>query len=283
MFARTRKHALCLTLPLLLVALMPLRVGAWGGTGHRIVAIIAEGRLTTRARREVRRLLGNNVSLSSVATFADDIRNSRPDTRQFHFVDIPLEEDSFDPARDCPPSAQGDCVLAALERFRAELADTSQSNARRAFALKFIVHLVGDMHQPLHCAENNNDRGGNNVKIFWFGSSNGGQLNLHSLWDSIIINGTGLNDAQFARELERGLTKGEATAFQDGTPLDWALEAHRAAQTVTYGALPKEANGEFVERPRLGAVYLRKARPVIDDQLTKGGVRLAKILNDTLR
>jgi len=283
MFSRIRKHAPCFALALLLVGLMPLRAGAWGGTGHRIVAIIAESRLTPRARREVRRLLGRNVSLSSVATFADDIRSFRPETSQFHFVDIPLEENSFNQTRDCTPNARGDCILAALERFRGELADTSLSTARRAFALKFIIHLVGDMHQPLHCADNHNDRGGNNVKIFWFGSSNGGKFNLHGLWDSIIINGTGFNDARFAQELEGELTPDEATTLEAGTPEEWALQAHKAAQDVAYGALPKDAGGAFVERPRLGAVYLRKARPVIDDQLTKGGVRLAKVLNEALR
>jgi hypothetical protein len=281
MLSPNRRHALCLTLSLLLLCLTPARAAAWGGTGHRIVAIIAEGRLTPRARREVRRLLGRNVSLSSVATFADDIRNSRPDTRQFHFVDIPLEADAFDQTRDCAPSAQGDCILAALERFRGELADTNESAGRRAFALKFIVHLVGDMHQPLHSADNN-DRGGNDVKIFWFGSTNGGQFNLHGLWDSIIINGTGLSDAQFARALERELTSAEAASFRNGTFLDWALEAHRAAQDVTYGRLPRTSSGAFVQRPRLGTAYLREARPVIDDQLTKAGVRLAKVLNEAL-
>ena len=162
MLSRIGRHALFLALPLVLVCLAPLRANAWGGTGHRIVAMIAEGRLTPRARAEVRRLLGNNVSLSSVAVIGADLRSSRPETGNFHFVDIPIESNgTFDPARDCEPSQRGDCVLAALERFRAELADESQSRGRRAFALKFIVHLVGDMHQPLHCAEHAGDRGGN--------------------------------------------------------------------------------------------------------------------------
>lgn len=281
MFPRLRKYAACALLPLALVGLLPAHAHAWGGTGHRIVAIIAEGHLTPRARRRVRRLLGRNVSLSSVATFADDIRSSRPETGNFHFVDIPLRENSFDPSRDCQPGPRGDCILAALERFRGELADASLSNGRRAFALKFIVHLVGDMHQPLHCADNA-DRGGNELRIFWFGQNNGGRLNLHTLWDSTIINGTNLTDAQFARALERELTPAEVADFEAGDPVAWAIGAHKAAQEVTYGALPTDGSGNFVEQPRLGSEYLRRARPVIDEQLTRAGVRLARVLNETL-
>ena len=284
MLSRTGKRALFLALPLVLVCLAPRRAHAWGGAGHRIVAIIAEGRLTPDARAEVRSLLGPNVSLSSVAIYADNIRNSRPDTERFHYVDIPLESNGlYDPVRDCPESEKGDCVIKALERYRAELADRSLSRGRRAFALKFIVHLVGDMHQPLHCAEHNRDGGGGGKKIVWFGATGGEKgFNLHGLWDSLIINGTNLSDAQFAAALEKKLTPAKAAAFRNGTPLDWAHAAHGAARSVAYGALPKTSSGAFVKKPDLGADYLKKARPVVDDQLTKAGVRLARLLNETL-
>src|SRR3712207_939222 len=110
--SRTRRQFVLLTLTLSLVCLAPPRALAWGDTGHRVVAIIAEGRLTPRAREEVRRLLGPNVSLSSVAVYADNVRDSRPDTEKFHYVDIPLESNGvYDAARDCPATERGDCVL----------------------------------------------------------------------------------------------------------------------------------------------------------------------------
>jgi hypothetical protein len=244
---------------------------AWGNDGHRIVAIIAEKHLTDAARTEARRLLGNN-SLESVATFADDVRNSRPQTKNFHFVDIPLNVATFDPARHCQNSPNGDCVIAAIERFRATLADTTKSDADRAEALKFIVHLVGDMHQPLHCAERDNDRGGNAVKVTFLGKKS----NLHAVWDSGIIREADLSDVEFADELEAAIKANEIDSIQRGTPITWANEAHKLAQTNAYKRVPK--SGAI-----LRVAYYNRNFAVVDSQLTKAGLRLAKVLNDALR
>ena len=157
-----------------------------------------------KAGKSISDLLNEDETLASVATFADEIRNSRPDTRQFHFVDIPKDASDYVPSRDCKPSDQGDCVVAAIERFRAELADPNESRGRRRLALKFLVHLIGDMHQPLHCADDD-DRGGNDVKVPWFGRSGKG-INLHSVWDRLIIEEAGLEEAEFAEALEEDIT-----------------------------------------------------------------------------
>jgi len=244
---------------------------AWGNDGHKIVAIIAEKHLTPGALTEARRLLANN-SLDSVATFADDVRNSRPQTKQFHFVDIPLAETTYDPARDCPASENGDCVIAAIERFRTTLADRTRSDEDRAEALKFIVHLVGDMHQPLHCADRNDDRGGNAVKVKFLGK----RSNLHAVWDSGIIREADLSNVEFADELEAAIVARDIDGIQRGTPIDWANEAHKIARTNAYMRVPK--TGAI-----LGVAYYNRNFAVVDSQLTKAGLRLAKVLNDALK
>ena len=143
--------------------LVPTNLTAWGPEGHIVIATIANARLTPAARAAVRQLLGRH-SLASVANFADQIRPQRPETANWHFVDIPKGETNYDPGRDCQPSPKGDCVIAAIARAETALKDRSLPRKQRAEALKFLVHFVGDLHQPLHWSDNH-DRGGNDVNV----------------------------------------------------------------------------------------------------------------------
>ena len=144
---------------------------AWGYEGHRIVAEIAEQYLEPLTVRQVRELLAleNATTLAEVSTWADEIRPRRPETAPWHFVDIPVHpapgtSAAYDAARDCP---RGDCVVAAIERFAAVLRDKDAAPRRRLEALKWVVHFVADIHQPLHCADDN-DRGG--MSTSWAGA-----------------------------------------------------------------------------------------------------------------
>src|ERR1700731_3171785 len=157
-----------LALLLLLVLGLPARALAWGSEGHRIAAEIAEQYLEPAAARQVRELLAieNATTLAQVSTWADEIRPQRRDTARRHFVDIPVHPPpgtpaAYDAVRDCP---RGDCVVAAIERFAAVLRDRSAAPRRRLEALKFVVHFVADVHQPLHSADDG-DRGGNMVRV----------------------------------------------------------------------------------------------------------------------
>ena len=261
------KRLTCFALTLLLTGLLPARAFAWGAAGHRIVAMIAERRLKPNARKAIESLLGDQ-SLADVANFADAIRNRMPETANFHFVDIPRANAAFDPAEDCQATDDGDCVIAALNRFlnRAKLSNPNVKD--RVFALKFIVHLIGDLHQPLHCADDNNDRGGNLVKVVWFGRKGKG-INLHSVWDRLIIEQADLTELDFANELEFEFTKQQESAFRKGTFVDWANESHRAAQQFAYGKVPANKI--------LGQEYYDET--AMDEQLFKAGVRLAAVLN----
>lgn len=234
-----------------------------------MVAAIAERHLTAKARERVRQILGPGGSLAAVSTWADEIRPSRSETAPWHYIDIPLDASAIDPARDCP---DGDCVTGAITRFVAVLRDTTSTPDAKSEALKFVVHFVADLHQPLHCADNH-DRGGNDVHVTFFGEN----ANLHSVWDTLLIERIDPETDSYAKRLDTALTDSDISKFAQGTVKVWALEGHAMAQKVAYGALPR---GENLD---LGADYLQAAAPSVDLQLQKAGIRLASILNHALQ
>src|SRR5581483_11849536 len=122
-----------------------------------IVAEIAQRRLSPAAVQAVEQALGRGHSLASVASWADDVRDIAPQTYNWHFVDIPIAADAYDPARDCAPGPKGDCVIAELDRLSDQL--QCGTDAEKLDALKFAVHFVGDVHQPLHTVLE--EKGGN--------------------------------------------------------------------------------------------------------------------------
>src|SRR5689334_14950394 len=135
---------------------------AWGQEGHRVVALIAERHLTPAARAEAAQLLAieGASGMAAVASWADDFRSTHRQTAPWHFVNIPLAAAGYDHARDCPDEQS---VVAKPNEFAAVLADRSARDRKRALALKFLIHLVADLHQPLH-ASDRHDRGGNEVQ-----------------------------------------------------------------------------------------------------------------------
>ncbi len=244
----------------------PHHARAWGRTGHRVLARVAASRLSTHTRKEVKTLLSGR-SLAAVSTLPDEWRKTtRPETAHWHFVDIPKDETTYDQARDCP---NGDCVIEAIARQQTILADHTRPKKARTEALIFLIHLVGDAHQPLHCADDH-DRGGNDVQVKFFGED----TNLHAVWDDSLIKKTQLSEAAYAKKLTTWLSSQSVTDLQSGAVTDWALEAHQLAKEHAYGDVPASK--------RLGAKYFKSAIPVVDEQLAKAAVRLAKILNDTL-
>ncbi len=238
----------------------------WGPMGHRIVARVAAARLTRGAAAEVARLLDGG-SLASVASWADSVRTRRPETGPWHYVDIPTWEQRYDPIRDCKG---GQCVIAALEAKLAILADRKRSKEERGDALRFVVHFVGDMHQPLHAGERA-DKGGNDVKL----SYEGRQTNLHALWDSGLLNATLESEEAFVSAItERLENRGDLAIVTSGSITDWAIESHDVARDVVYAFLPASLAVDHS--------YLTAVRPVLEDRLLRGGVRLAALLNRAL-
>ena len=240
-------------------------IAFWGRIGHRTVARVAAAQLTPRARAEVRRLLGS-ATLAEISTWADEVRGDRPETGPWHYVNIPIGDSVFRPEVHCRPS----CVISAAEAQLAILRDRRQPNARRAEALKWVVHFIGDLHMPLHSGDRG-DRGGNDV-VVWFQWR---RTNLHSLWDSRMIEASGVNEDQMVSTLERRVREhSDAAALRSGTIASWTLESHDVARDMVY--------------PRLSPWliitdgYVRDAMPVIEEQMLRAAVRLAGLLNEAL-
>ena len=270
---------------LLLVGLLPGRVHAWSEAGHRVVALIAEAHLKDAAKAHAADLMGGS-GLEAVATRADFFRDAHDgqdtieieratihgaDTRAWHFVNIPVHQGNrpsrYHRSRHC---AQDNCVVEQLVRFTDILSEPGRRRDERAAALKFIVHLMADLHQPLHCAEKGRDRGGNNVPVIFFGQDS----TLHAVWDDGLIARTGVEPRPYARKLAMDLTPQRIARLQRGNVVAWAEEAHRAAARNAY-VLPTPLN--------LDEAYYRRNLPVVNDMLAKAGLRLAHVFNGAFK
>lgn len=281
-------HLLPLLAVLALIAPVAL---AWGPEGHAIIAEIAQRHLDPAAARQVRQLLAleGKTRLDQVSSWPDEIRKDHPETGPWHYVDIPLAAPGYDVRRDCP---HGNCVVARLPRFVHVLADRSAAPRVRLEALKWVVHLVGDIHQPLH-NEDHGDKGGNTVHLVYFGHP----TNLHRMWDTNIIeHALGLHMGphfSFDRTATRAIAArmdasiGHAERVRWSPPMvlgnigpdavRWSDHAHALARKVAYGNLPDR------RRPGWSAPYQEKAWPLVKTQLEAAGVRLADVLNAALR
>ncbi len=237
----------------------------WGELGHRTIARTAELQLSGDARRAARRLLGGQ-SLAEVSTWADQIREKRPATGPWHYVNIPIWESRYRPDF-CPRAG---CVIGTLEAQQKILADRSASRADRAEALRWVVHLVGDMHAPLHAGDRG-DRGGNDVRV----ELDGRQTNLHSVWDSGLLGVMQRSEEELVKSLlHRIERRGDLKQIRAGTITDWAMESHDRARDVVYGLLPTTLS---IDIP-----YRISAAPVIEDQLFRASVRLAWLIEQAL-
>ena len=251
---------------------------AWGTEGHSIIAEIAQRRLSPAATDAVAQLLGRGHSLASISSWSDDIRDERPTTFNWHFVDIPLAVHAYDPARDCKDDkASGDCVIAELARVKRDLR-CADGDVAKIEALKFAVHFVGDVHQPLHTVLEK--RGGNDFKIdvFMRGMTCLGtcvtqrvSTDLHTVWDTTLITRSVWNWGSYVDRLEDGWLKDNPDAAGDGSPESWAVATHAAAEEV-WNAVPADMT--------LNDDYFRHVQPVLDRQLGLAGLRLATFLNE---
>lgn len=292
---------LSLFAPLLFAALLalPERGQAWGVTGHAIVADIAEHHLAPEALEQVHALLRDEglEHLDQVGSWPDTIRKERPEASPWHYVGIPLTERSYLPERDCK---QGDCAVEAIRRFTAILADRSQTPTARREALKFLVHIVGDLHQPLHGADNAGDHEGGKVPVDYFGQTVSGDrpLDLHWTWDTIILeHHLGLKEepadapnllvkraaALEANDLDRKFGKKlSSEAAKSSDPAVWAMESHDAAKRSVYPGLVEAGAAPPATPIKLGGAYQTRAWPVVEKRLELGGLRLAALLNKAL-
>jgi hypothetical protein len=276
-----RRALACTAAALLALALLPARASAWGNEGHDVVAMIAEHNLSDAARARVMSILKKScgsdaaAKMVCVANWADGSRKTTHKfTYNWHFVDITLKARKYDESRDCnPPDAQqkGRCGIAGLERARRILrGEVNDPRITRAQALMFVIHIVGDLHQPLHTVEELVGGNGYNVKYFDIATD------LHKVWDTKLITSEMGNESEedYAEDLEKEMDAAGLSSFQQGDPVAWLNEAHAAAIDKAYAPL----NGGHT----IGSKYYKNNLKVVHEQLERAGARLAMILNEDL-
>ena len=247
-----------------LCVLVPLSANAWSGFGHRLVGELAERQLSDTARGEVRHLLQDETepTLAAIAAWADVVRDepryawSEP----LHYVRIHDRGCRYVAERDC---RSGACVVGAIDRYARELGDTGLDRARRAEALKFLTHFVGDVHQPLHSGRRP-DKGGNDFQI----SLNGEGTNLHSVWDYHLLASAGRNFDAWIVSLDASRLPARAEPASR-----WA----EASCTLT------DAEGFYPRRPgKLPGGYLERERPLAERRIREAAAELAHLIEGAL-
>jgi hypothetical protein len=247
---------------------LPAHLFGYGKEGHAIVAHIASQGLNKKAKAAVAELLGPGVTLESVASWADEVRPQRKETSTWHYINIPIAVSKGEWQTYCPKTG---CVIGVIPEMMARLQDPSLPKEQRAEALKFLVHFTADMSQPLHAGDRG-DRGGNDVAFIWQGK----RVNLHWVWDSLLLDEALQQQPQLKAKLERKAGWGERRRESKGTVAEWGWQSHDVSRDVVYAKLPPGPT------PILGAEYLQQTLPALELQLRRGGIRLAKLLNQAL-
>lgn len=280
----------------------PRPAHAWGDDGHRITAHVAERFLDPAVRRRVDALLAadqddlTGPDLASRAAWADRYRDSDRSTSRaryeatyrWHFVDLELARPDLDEAcfgrPKLPPGTPASrgparsCIVDKIDQFAAELADAAVPEAERLLAFKFLIHLIGDVHQPLHAADDM-DRGGNAIKLRH--GPHGTADNLHAYWDVALVRRLGTDPREVADRLVQDF-RGQEARWMAGTAEDWAWESFRKAREVAY-RLPQEPGADRKgAMRRIDQDYERRALDTVREQLVKAGMRMAMVLNRAL-
>jgi hypothetical protein len=272
-------------------------VVGWSAEGHRAVALIAEQQLKQmNALGKVNAIL-QGVTLVQIATCADEIRDFEKDhrnvlssacktvfpapatitgTSRWHFVNIPFP--SVNPATDVNKACSSECVLTKIRNFGAVLSDKNAKAFEKRQAISWLVHFIGDVHQPLHAIVRNNDSGGNDEQV----SFNHEQMSLHHLWDESLVARIKTNPSALVTELAKDITT-EASAEKNKktTPTEWAVQSFGFAHDLAYDKIPA-ANGLNVVAT-ISDMYVANATPKVRQQIARAGVRLALFLNDQIK
>lgn len=250
---------------LFLLLCLPPRLFAWGVEGHRVIGKIAENHLSKKAKARIQQLLGTE-KLPLVSTFPDEIR-PYPEfsyTSPWHYVNTPVGLSHDEYVRTImtmeKPNAYG-----ALQQQLQKLKDPATPKEDKAFALKFIVHIVGDVHQPMHTATAETS-GGNKIKVKFRGKDS----NLHSVWDSGLVEYPGETYLEMARQLDHA-SKGQVRQWQQASPATWFWESYQLSQPLLT---------EAEQHPDLDYHYYPKYAPTVEQRLLQAGIRLAGVLND---
>lgn len=247
----------------------------WGQTGHRVVGEIAYRNLTNKARRNIEKLL-KGEGLAIISTFADDMKSdSKYDKyRTWHYINF-KDGETYENAEKNP---KGD-LITGIKKCKEVISDPNASDEDKVFYVKLLVHLIGDLHQPMHIGRAE-DRGGNSIKVRWFFDNYA--ANLHSVWDSKMIDQFGMSYSELSENLNN-YSKKQIAAIQEGTVLDWVNET-RVITMQTYNSIetkePTPRGTKLKDLEQLSYPYMYNNFDTVKRQLRKGGLRLAKVLNE---
>lgn len=254
---------------LLLTLLFSVKIFAWGTTGHRVVAEIAERNLTSHARRNLKKIIGHQ-KLAYWANWPDFIKSDTTGVWKaasaWHYVNIRPQKD-FKTFSDSLKAEAGPNLYTQIKALSLQVRDKSTSARDREIALRFIIHLVGDLAQPLHVGHAE-DKGGNDIKLTYFGQP----TNLHSVWDDKLIDAQKYSYTEYADVL----LKQDNQNFKEiaaGTLEEWFYDSNKMAEKI-YKNSPAGGSYSFD--------YNYKFNELLNRQLLYGGLRLAKVLNEIL-
>jgi len=254
---------------------------AWGAEGHRIVGLVAEQLLDARSRAALRAIAGDE-GLAETGLWLDRerdrLRREWPGSERWHYDNRPVCDPGAAPARYC---ADGNCASRAYARALARLGDRGAPPAARLEALRIVVHVLADLHQPLHAADHD-DRGGNGVEVRV--GRRGRPKSLHAAWDADFVKRAvrGESEAAFAARLVAE-HRGNRARLEAGDLAAWEQESYELARSYAYGRLP----GFACDRAPAGVVelppaYADGAAEIVAERLARAGIRLAAVLRATL-
>lgn len=233
----------------------------WGATGHRVVGAIADQYTTNKTKRHLKKIL-NHQSLAFVSTFGDEIKSDKrfKEFSIWHYVNMPLDVKY----EDSKKNPEGDLV-SGIAQCKRIIKDENSSDEDKAFYLKMLIHLIGDLHQPLHIGREE-DKGGNDIKVKW----NFRESNLHKVWDSQMIETYGMSYSELAENASY-ISKNEVKALQRGSVIDWVNDTQHLTRVI-YDSVEKDENLRYE--------YSYKYLDIARTQMQIAGIRLAKELND---
>lgn len=254
----------CLTLLTLL--LLPYSLLAWGVLGHRAIGRIAENHLTLQARRQMQRLLGTET-LPLITIWPDEIRSDPQYAALavWHYVNVapnlPFSQYASQLAASAPQPGN---AYTALQQQLKNLKDPAKTPAERLFALKWVAHLVGDVHMPLH-AGRAEDHDGNLIAVSWRGHD----TNLHAIWDSDLVEYPGLSWSEIATAYDHA-TPAQIKQWQQDSVATWLFESYQLCPPIYAGA---------AQSTQLDYRYYPTFGPTVEQRLVQAGIRLAGVLN----
>ncbi len=249
-------------LSLVLVLAISPQVYSFGQTGHRVTGSIAELNLKPSTRQAIAKLIGPQ-SLAEVSTYVDEMRSDpahfwQKTASPYHYITLPNGK-SYQQV-GTPP--QGDALF-ALKKYSAVIKNKKSSTQDKQLALKFIVHIIGDLHQPLHVGRGD-DRGGNDVKLKYFRKSS----NLHRVWDSEIIDSKQLSFSEWTLWLNRQISESDKQDWYTADPMVWVKESKEIREKI------------YPEKDQLGYRYTYENLPIIKQRLKQAGIRIAAYLDN---